>query len=89
MERQCLRIPIRTGSTERVVQWIRSLQDRTDEIATAIASEGITAESVFLERSNNGDTLLIYTVATDLVAANQAFQASTIAIDVEFRALMA
>lgn len=83
MQRQCLRIPLRTGSTERVAQWIRSLQDRTDEIATAIASEGITAESVLLERSTAGDTLLIYTAATDLVAAHLAFQSSTIAVDVE------
>ena len=86
---QCVRVPIRPGHTDRVAGWIRSLDNRRDEVCEALEAEGIDQEIVLLEREDPEDHLLILTAAEDIAAANRAFQESTLPVDTEFRTLMA
>jgi hypothetical protein len=89
MQRQCLRIPIRDGHLDGVTSWIRSLAARHDEVAAAVTSEGITTECVMLDVQGPRPCVLLYTAGPDLQHASAAFAASTLAVDVEFKSLMA
>jgi hypothetical protein len=88
-ESQCLKIPLKPGTTERFLAFARSLRDRKAELAATLAREGILSEHVMLERSPQGDCLIFYSRAASLAAANQAFIASTSPLDEETKAVIA
>jgi hypothetical protein len=88
-EAQCIRYPIKPGQREALVNWIACLKGRSTEVAEAFAEGGLVAEAVFLEKSDNGDYILIYTSAEDLQAANQALASSHLPLVREFNQLMA
>ena len=54
-----------------------------------LAEVGLIAEAVFMERSDHGDYLLIFTSAKDLRAANEALSSSELPLVREFDQLMA
>ena len=83
-EAQLARSPIRPGQREALVDWIVRLRDRSTEVTEALADVGLIAEAVFLERSDSGDYLLIYTSANDLRAANEALSKSQLPLVREF-----
>jgi hypothetical protein len=78
-EAQCVRYPIKPGQRETMVNWIARLKDRSAEVTEAMAEAGLVAEAVFLERSADGDHVLIYTDTKDLTAANEALAPLSIA----------
>lgn len=82
-EMQCLKIRIKAGQTEYARQWIAGLAARRDEVQVALAAEGITIESIFLNREPDGDYLLLYQRAASLVKASEVFIASELPLDVE------
>jgi hypothetical protein len=86
---QCLKIKLKEGQTERFVSWARSLASRSEEVRRTLAAEGMLVEALCLERSAEGDFLVLYTRARDLVEANRAMMASQDPFDVETRQLMA
>lgn len=88
-EAQCMKYPIRTGQREALVNWIARLQDRSAEVTEALAEAGLISEAVFLEMSDQGDHLLIYTSANALPAANEALSKSELPLVREFNQLMA
>lgn len=88
-EVQCVKIPFKKGQTGQFLVWVEGLKNRRGEVLEAMRAEGIMSEAVFLESSEDADYMLLYTRANDLKAANQAFQESEIAVDTEFKALMA
>lgn len=71
-EAQCVRYPIKPGQREALVNWVARLKDRSTEVTEAMAEVGLIAEAVFMERSDHGDYLLVYTSAEDLPAAIEA-----------------
>ena len=55
-EAQCVRYPMRPGRREAVVDWVSRLEDRFSAVAESVATVGLLAGAVFLERSDHGDT---------------------------------
>lgn len=49
---------------------------------------GLIAEAVFIEKSDHGDYVLIYTSAKDLAAVNEALSSSILPLVREFDQLM-
>jgi Family of unknown function (DUF6176) len=88
-EAQCIKYPIKSGHREKLVNWIARLEDRSTELVKAMAEAGIVAEAVFLERSDGGDHILIYTSARDLQAGIEALSRSQLSLVREFNQLLA
>jgi hypothetical protein len=88
-EAQCVRYRVKPGQREALVSWVARLKDRSTEVTQAMTEVGFIAEAVFLEQSDHGDYILIYTSASDLRAANAALSKSQLALVREFDQLMA
>jgi hypothetical protein len=88
-EAQCIKYPVKPDRREALVDWIRNLEGRSAELVEALAEGEILAEAVFLERSNCGDHLLIYTRARDLRAGLKALSDSRFPLVQEFNRLLA
>jgi hypothetical protein len=88
-EAQCIKYPIKRGYRKALVNWIAGLEERSSEVSDAMAEGGFVAEAVFLEKSNKGDHILIYTSARDLQAAFMALSNSTLPLVQEFNQLLA
>ena len=86
---QCVRYPIKPGQRDALVNWVARLQQRSTEVTEVLADVGLIAEAVFMERSDHGDYLLIYTSAKDLRAANEGLSSSQLPLVREFDQLMA
>lgn len=87
---QCLKIEIKPGMTEYVVEWIRGLKDRDlAGLNEVLSNEGMIVETIFLDRTATGDYLFLYQRAEDLVRANEVFNASTHPVDEAVRVLIA
>ena len=76
-ETQLLRIRIRPGKTDQVLDFIRSLKDREGASLEALRREGMVVESLFLERQDECDYLYYYVKARDLAHANQVNMQAT------------
>ena len=87
-ETQCIRIPLRAGQTDRFLAWVRSMQGREAEQLDAMRAEGVSFESIFLETSERGDSIIFYIKAASLLEMQRVFALSTRTIDVEARAMI-
>lgn len=85
---QLIRVAIKPGKTDRLVSFLRGLQNRGDEVRASLEAEGIISESLFVDQRPEGDLLYFYTRATDLAKASAAFQASQLPLDVETKQLI-
>ena len=85
---QCVRYPIKPGQRDALVNWVARLKQRSTEMTEVLADVGLIAEAVFLERSDHGDYLLIYTSAKDLREANEALSRSQLPLVREFDQLI-
>lgn len=81
---QCLRIPLKPEGAAAFIAFARELGQQRRTLAEVLAEEGMAAEAVFLD----GDAIILFTKARDLVAANTRFQQSAHPIQVRMRALM-
>jgi Family of unknown function (DUF6176) len=88
-EAQCMKYPVRPGHREALVDWMKRLRGRSTELVAALSEGRVLAEAVFLERSNAGDYLVIYTSAQDLEASFEALSNSTSPLIQEFNRLLA
>jgi hypothetical protein len=87
-EAQCVKYRVKPGHRETLVKWIARLDDRWTELQRALAEGGFLAEAVFLERSDGGDHVLIYTSAKDLQAVMQALSRSSLPVVLEFNRVL-
>ena len=86
---QLLKIRIRPGKTEQVVDFVRSLGDRRDDAMAALRREGMMIESLFLERREDGDYLYYYVKARNLAEANDINMRSNDPLTLEIRRFVA
>lgn len=82
---QLLKIRIRPGKTEEVVDFLRGLMERKDESLDALRREGMMIESFFLERRDEADYLYYYVKARDLMKATEINLKATDPLTLEIR----
>lgn len=82
---QLLKIRIRPGKTNQVVEFLRDLVARKDESLEALRREGMVVESLFLERRDEADFLYYYVKAKDLGHASQVNMQATDPLTLEIR----
>jgi hypothetical protein len=82
---QLLKIRIRPGKTERVVEFLRQVAERKEESLEALRREGMMVESMFLERREEADYLYYYVKSKDLAHAAQFNLQATDALTLEIR----
>lgn len=80
---ECMRIRLKPGMTEHFVTWARQVPNRTVEVAECKNDQGILAEHIFLERSNEGDFIIFYCKAEDMAKTREMFQKSKRRLDLE------
>lgn len=80
-ETRCVKIRLKPGSRDRVLEWAKELHRRREEALETLRDEGVLVESVFLERSPGGDSLIYYMKAADLDRSVRVAQASKRPID--------
>ena len=86
-----LRVRIVRVHSDRVAElraWFRELDSRRSEVLATFEQEGTRAESVHLVPSADGPVLLYAMEVEDFEKARQAFEASTLPIDLEHKAIM-
>lgn len=76
---------MKSGSLERVREWAAELTRRRDEALATLRDEGTIVESVFLERTGEGDYLIYYMKAENFERARAVYGSSTHAIDAYHR----
>ncbi len=82
-ETQCRKIKIKAGCTQKVLEWFKTVNSRLDEAYEAVRKEGIVIESIFMDKTKEGDFLIFYMKAENLLKANQIIRKSGRAIDKE------
>ncbi|MCU0535601.1 MAG: DUF6176 family protein [Hydrococcus sp. Prado102] len=70
---QCFKIKLKPGITDYVVFWIKNLSNQRDRIQQILSQKGIILESIFLEKSLEGDYLILYQKKEDLGRNNEVF----------------
>jgi hypothetical protein len=81
VESQCLKVRLRPGSVERVRDWAAELNRRRDEVLATLRDEGVLVEAAFLDRTTDGDFLIVYMKARSLEAAREVGRRSSHPID--------
>lgn len=81
MEVQCIKVKIKAGMTDLMIDWINALYNQMDLVYESLISETMVVESMFLERAVDADYLIFYTRAESLQKANQILMQSTNPVD--------
>lgn len=88
MDVQCLKVKLKEGATDQVVEWMKGLYNRMDLVERAMASETMVVESMFLDRAPDADYLIFYTRAESLQKANEMLMKSDNPVDREALEMM-
>jgi len=78
---ECIKVRLKPGMTDKFVEWAKQVS--TDEAKRYMHEQGVLSEHIFLERSAEGDFVIVYWNVEDLAKARIAFQSSTRKIDLE------
>ena len=81
MEARCFKIKLKAGSIDRVREWARTINLRADEALATLRDETVIIESVFLDRTVEGDFLIVFMKAESFRKSGEAVQHSTHVID--------
>ncbi len=81
METRCVLIKLKPNSRDRVREWANTLNARKAEVLTTMQDEDVIVESAFLYRSEDGDFLVYYMKAENLLKAQKVAKESRHAID--------
>ena len=66
MQVVCTRIELKPNSVPAVRAWAQEVTSRSSEVLETLVAEGVTLESVFLDRVGDTDYLVYYMRASDL-----------------------
>lgn len=78
-----MRIRLKSGMTDRFLEWAKQIPNRTDEAKVSMREQGIIAEHMFLERTPDGDFIIFYCKSEDMAKTKAVFQKSESNIDLE------
>ena len=81
METRCFRIKLKPDSIGRVREWARTINERRHEALETLRDETVVLESMFLDRTEQGDFLIGYMKAESFQKAGATVQKSVHAID--------
>ena len=81
LQTRCWKIKLKPGAVERAREWARTINSRTDEALETLRDEGVIVESVFLERTEQGDFLIGFMKAESFDQAAEAVSKTVHAID--------
>jgi hypothetical protein len=80
---------VKPDHVERLRSWLHELERRHDEVVETFRQETVRHEVAYLLQDEEGPVLVYAIEADDLDQAREAFQASTLGIDVEHKEVMA
>ena len=84
-ETRCFKVKLKPGSIERVREWAEAINARRDEAIDSLKEETVVVESVFLDRTDEGDFLIGYMKAVSFEKNREAAQKSVREIDAYHR----
>jgi len=80
---ECIRVRLNPGMTDRFLEWARQVPSRMEEVRLSMSEQGVIAEHIFLDRTADGDFIIVYWKVEDLAKARAVFQSSTRKMDLE------
>ena len=60
LETKCARVKLKPGCLEKAYAWAKELNNRSDEVYQTLKDEGVYIESVFLEKTTEGEFLIYF-----------------------------
>ena len=87
-ETRCVKIKLKPNSIERVREWAKTLNRRRDEAIETLRDETVVVESVFLDRTEQGDFLIYFMKAESFEKSSLAAETSSHSIDEYHRKFM-
>ena len=81
MKTVCTRIKLKPNSLGLVYEWAKELNGRRPEALATLRDEGVKIESVFLEKTSEGEFLIYYMKLESIEKAHQVVAKSKHAID--------
>ena len=76
------------GQVDALREWMRTLQERQEEVIETFVAETVTSEQAWLLKTSEGHVLVYCVEAEDLETAASAYRTSELTIDLEHRAAM-
>ncbi|HEY0461712.1 MAG TPA: DUF6176 family protein [Pyrinomonadaceae bacterium] len=80
-ETRCVKIRLKPDSIEKVREWAKTINDRKDEALATLRDESVILETVFLDRTDEGDFLIYLIKAESFERAKETVKNSVHAID--------
>jgi len=80
-ETRCVKIRLKPNSIEKVRAWAKTINERKSEALATLRDESVILETVFLDRSSDGDFLIYLMKAESFEKAKKAAERSAHAID--------
>ena len=80
---ECMRIRMKTGMTDKFLEWAKQIPSRMEEVKVCMEEQGILAEHIFLERSAAGDFIIFYAKVQDMAKARAVLGTSQRKLDQE------
>jgi Family of unknown function (DUF6176) len=79
---------VRDGQVDRLRAWMHELMSRSEEVGQTFAQEGVRHEVAYLLEAREGPVLVYAIELDDEDRARDAFEHSTLPIDLEHRRIM-
>ena len=80
-ETRCVKIRLKPNSIEKAREWAQTIKARKEEALATLRDESVILETVFLDRTAEGDFLIYLMKAESFEKAKEAVQSSPHAID--------
>ena len=81
-ETRCIKIKLKPGSVERVLEWAKTLNEtRRSEALATLRDEAVVIEAYFLDKTSDGDYLIAFMKAESFEKSQGVYERSTHEID--------
>jgi hypothetical protein len=72
---ECVKVRLKPGMTNKFLEWAKQVPNRMEEAKLCMSEPGVIAEHIFLDRSPDGDFIIVYWKAEDLQRPGSCFKA--------------